>query len=343
MAKISIGLDIGFTSIKVVALDLADRPPRVLSFGSIASPQPGISSDADVELEGVATAIKNLLQAAKIEGNEVTIALPESKIFTRVIDDLPPLTDKELASAITFAAEEFIPLPVESLSLNYQILSRGKDTNSKTVVLVVGSPKGLINKYLKVLTMSNLKPKAIETEIIAAARALIGNNPLSPTTLILQMGASTTDFAAISHGMIWQTRSIATGGLALTRALAAHLNFELPQAEEYKKTYGLQQNALEGKVFEGLKPVADIIVGETRRVIQAYEIKYPQDTIKRVILSGGGSKLPGFVIYFGSNLGVEVQDGDPWSQLAKDPALSAKLASAGSLYTVAAGLALREE
>ncbi len=78
-------------------------------------------------------------------------------------------------------------------------------------------------------------------------------------------------------------------------------------------------------------------------MIQAYETKYPQDKIKRVILSGGGSKLPGFVIYFGSNLGIEVQDGDPWSLLHKDPALGAKLASAGSLYTVAVGLALREE
>ncbi|QQG43270.1 MAG: type IV pilus assembly protein PilM [Candidatus Daviesbacteria bacterium] len=343
MAKISIGLDIGFTSIKVVALDLSAKLPKVISFGSIVSPQPGISSEADIELEAVATAIKNLLQAAKIEGNEVTIALPESKIFTRVIDDLPPLTDKELASAITFAAEEFIPLPVSELSLNYQVLSRSKEKTSKTVVLVVGSPTGLINKYIKVLNLSNLKPKAIETEIIAAARSLVGNNPLSPTTLILQMGASTTDFAAVSHGMIWQTRSIATGGLALTRALAAHLNFELPQAEEYKKTYGLVQDALAGKVFEGLKPVADIIVGETRRVIQSYETKYPQDKIKRVILSGGGSKLPGFVIYFANNLGVEVQDGDPWAMLAKEPALSAKLASAGSLYTVAVGLALREQ
>ncbi len=236
MAKISIGLDIGFTSIKVAALDLGSKPPKIVSFGSIAAPQPGISSDADVELEGVATAIKNLMTAAKIEESEVTIALPESKIFTRVIDDLPPLTNKELSSAITFAAEEFIPLPVNELSLNYQILSQAKDKSSKTVVLVVGSPKGLINKYIKVLTMSNLKPRAIETEIIAAARALVGQNPLSPTTLILQMGASTTDFAAVSHGMIWQTRSIATGGLALTRALATHLNFELPQAEEYKKT-----------------------------------------------------------------------------------------------------------
>lgn len=345
MAKVSIGLDIGFSSIKLVALGLDNKVFKLISLGSIACPQPGLLSDSDTDLEVVADAIKKLIQAAKIEQREVIVALPESKVFTRVIDDLPYLTDNELSSAIRYAAEEFIPMPLAEVNLNWQVLARsdGKAKFTKTIVLVVASPKNVVAKYIKVLGMAGIKPKALETEIIAVTRSLVGNNPFSPATLIVQLGATTTDFATVSKGLIWLTRSISTGGMALTRSLAQHFNFEITQAEEYKKVYGLLEDQLEGKVFEALKPVADIIVGEAKRVVQAFQAQYPQNPIKRVVLSGGGARMPGLVIYFANSLGMEAQEADPWYSINKDQGLISKLSADASSYSVAVGLAQRED
>jgi type IV pilus assembly protein PilM len=348
MSKISVGLDIGDSSIKVVALSSHDSQPKLISLGAIATPLPGLSSDSDIELEAVANSIKKLLVAAKINEKEVVVALPESKVFTRVIDDLPYLSDSELASAIRYASEEFIPMPITEVNLNWQIISRENDTKTvgkkaRTVVFVVASPKNIVNKYLKVLALANLKPRAMETETIAATRALVGNNPFSPTSLIIQMGANTTDFAVVSKGLILLTRSISTGGIALTRAIATQIGFELMQAEEYKKVYGLQEDQLEGKVFEALKGVTSVIVDETKRVIQSFHMKNPQNPIKRVVLSGGGAKLPGLVIYMANNLGLEVQEADPWYFVAKDKTVKAKLTPEAPLYSVAVGLSLRED
>lgn len=345
MAKISIGLDIGYSSIKLVALALEKQSSKLISLGTIASPQPGLLSEADADLEAVANAIKKLLIATKIDQKEVVAALPESKVFTRVIDDLPYLSDNELSSAIRYASEEFIPMPINDVNLNWQVLFRssGNDKNAKTVVLVVASPKNAVTKYVKVLTMAGIRPKVLETEIIAVTRSLVGNNPFSPSTLIVQLGATTTDFAAVSKGLIWLTRSISTGGMALTRSLSQHFNFELAQAEEYKKVYGVLDDQLEGKVLEALKPVIEIIAGESKRVIQAFEMKYPQNPIKRVVLSGGGAKMPGLVIYFANSLGLEVQEADPWYSITKDKVLASKLLSDASSYSVAVGLALRED
>lgn len=344
MPKISVGLDIGFSSIKVVALE-KDGGVKLISLGSIMSPQPGMISDAEGALQEVSVAIRKLMEATHIEQKEVTVALPESKVFTRVIDDLPYLTDNELSQAIRYAAEEFIPMPIADVNLNWQVLFRadGKNKNTKTIVLVVASPKNAVAKYINVLNMAGLHPKVLETEIIAVTRSLVGNNPFSPSTLIVQLGATTTDFAAVSKGLIWLTRSISTGGAALTRSLAQHFNFEVAQAEEYKKVYGLAEDQLEGKVYEALKPVVDIIAGEAKRVIQAFESKYPSDPIKRVVLSGGGAKMPSFVVYLANTLGLEVQEADPWYAIAKDKASISKLAQEAPSYSVAVGLALRED
>lgn len=344
-ANLGIGLDIGTTSIKVAVLANKDTPPKLISLGRVASPQPGIISESDLDLEAVAQSIKNLFAETGINSKEVTIGLPESRIFTRVIYDLPYLSDSELSQAIKYAAEEFIPMPMQDVNLNYQILfrSEAKGPKSRTIVFVVAAPKILVDKYLKVLQMAELKVIAIETEMIAISRAVMGTMADSPTTLLIQMGASTTDFAIISDGLILLTRSISTGGIALTRTVAQAFNFELVQAEEYKKVYGLLEEQLEGKLFQALKPIMDVIVTEARRVIQSYETQNYQKPVKRLILTGGTSGLPGIVKYFTDNLGLEVQEADPWVNVATDPSIRTKLASEGSLYSAAVGLAMRKD
>src|SRR5258708_3289660 len=274
-AKFKVGLDIGFSSIKVVVLSHEQKPRKLISLGHVASPQPGIVSDADLDLEPVATTIKNLMDEVKTPSKEVIIAMPESRIFTRVIYDLPYLSNNELAQAIRYAAEEFVPMPIQDVNLNYQVIYRSptKGPKSRTVVFVVASPRLLINKYLKVMQMAELKVVAVETEVIGAARSLVSSNPFSPTTLVVQLGASTTDYAIVSEGLILLTRSISTGGVALTRTISQSFNFELIQAEEYKKVYGLLEGQLEGKLFQALKPIKDVIAKEAKRLIQDHQTR----------------------------------------------------------------------
>lgn len=344
-AQTRIGLDIGYSTTKAVVLSQSENPPRLISLGHIASPVPGIVSESELDLQAVAAAVKDLIAEINPPTRDVVIALPEQKIFTRVVYDLPFLTDEELAQAIRYAAEEFVPMPIPEVNLYYQVIFRSpkKEANSRTVVFVIAAPKALIDKYLKIIQWADLKVVAIETEMIASARALISFNAYSPTTLLIQMGASNTDFAIVSDGLILLTRSIATGGAALTRAIAQSFNFEVVQAEEYKKVYGLLEDQLEGKLFKTLKPLIDVIANEAKRVILAHETQNRQRPVKRVVLTGGGAHLPGLVSFFTNFLGLEVQEADPWAAVNMDPGMKAKLSSEAAFYSVAVGLALKTD
>lgn len=344
-AQDKIGLDIGYSSTKAVVLSHAENPPRLISLGHIASPQPGIISESELDLQSVAAAIKSLIEEINPPTRDVIIALPEPKIFTRVVYDLPYLTDEELSQAIKYAAEEFVPMPIAEVNLYYQVIFRSpkKEMNSRTVVFVIAAPKALIEKYLKIVQMADLKAVAIETEMIAAARSLVSFNAYSPTTLLIQMGSTNTDYAIVSDGLILLTRSIATGGAALTRAIAQSFNFEMVQAEEYKKVYGLIEDQLEGKLFRTLKPVIDVIANEAKRVILAHETQNRQRPVKRVVLTGGGAHLPGLVSFFTSFLGLEVQEADPWAAVNMEPGMKNKLSSEAAFYSIAVGLALKQD
>lgn len=343
MATPIFGLDIGSTSLKVVQLAKAGKGIKLEAFGTCPAPARGLYSESTADQEALAVAIKKLASDAKISIRRVNTALPESQIYTQV-RQMPPLSDNELASAIPWEAEQSIPLPINDVSLDFKVLERPlqRTPNAKMSVLLVAAPKNLINKYLHIMDLAGLELVSLETEVVAICRALaLTDAAKNIPALIINLGSLTTDISVSRNGVIIFTRSIATGGKALARAVATKLGLEEKVAEEYKIAYGLKEEELEGKILGAIKPIFDVVVGEIKRAILFYSERYPDSPLKRAIVVGGVAKLPGLILYLAQALGVEVQLGNPWQGIVKDQNLLSQLESDGAIFTTAVGLALK--
>lgn len=334
------GIDIGSTTLKIVEVKKEGEKFRIVAAGLSPTPQPGLNSEAEKDIVAVAGAIKKLHQDARISIKNAAIALPESQIFCRVID-FPPMEQNELAQAVPWHAEQFVPLPLEQVNLDWQIVSRGvnEKKEEKIKVLLVAAPLTVIQKYVRFVEMAGFKIAAVETEIIASARALISKE--SPPTLLVDFGAKTTDVAVINKGAVVLGRSIPTAGEAFTRAIATSLSLTPAQAEEYKITYGLGETQLEGKVKKALIPVFEIVVGEVKKVLNFWR-QNEKETISRVILAGGSANLPSAAPFFTEALGMEVQIGDPFVKLVPDERILGSLRPNAPLFVIAVGLAEKE-
>ncbi len=340
--KVFFGLDIGDSSIKLVHLQKENQTSKLIAYGVAPTPGNGMSSEADFDKDAIVEIIKRLVKETRVNTNQVVVSLPESQIFTRVIE-MPPMSDKELPTAIQFESEQYIPRPLNEVSLRWQILTKGdKEKNTKTEILLVAAPLTIIDKYTNILRKADLKPIAMETDMLAQARSLVGNNPYSPTTMIISTGSTSTDLSIIRGGMVSFTRSIASGGNVLTRAIASDLGIAFDQADQYKKMYGLVEDQLEGKVMSAIKPTFELIINEIKKAVGFYQSRNTNDQVKRVVLSGGTAKLPGFLIFLANALGIEAQIGDPWFNIKKDPSIEAQLGEDAPVYSVAVGLALKE-
>lgn len=335
------GLDIGSHALKVGQVEKSAGKYRLIALGVAPTPAGGILSEATSDLTALSESIKKLRADAKITTDNVAVALPEDKTFTRVIE-VPPLTEDELASAINWEAEQYIPIPLSEVTLDYQIVSRPEEGKDKKMeILLVAAPKQLIDKYLKVLEGTGLHPVSLETEIIAIARSVAP--PDSAPTLVVDLGARATDMAIVAQGQMVFTRSIGTAGEALTRAVASELKLEPAQAEEYKKAYGVDPRQLEGKVKGAIGPILDVMVKEMEKALEFYRSKHEDSPVKRVVLTGGTAGLPEVVSLLAQKLGIEVQLADPFARLEKEEEILAKLPEgAAPLYAIAIGLALKE-
>ncbi len=334
------GLDIGSTSLKIAQVEKAGAKFKLASAGIASTPQPGLASEAEADLIALATAIKKLHQESKITNKNVVTALPEGQIFTRVIE-LPQMNENELAQAVPWEAEQFIPMPLSDVTLDWQIVSRGTPgkIEEKIKVFIVASPTVLVQKYVKILEMAGFSVAAVETEITAASRALIPST--SPTTLLINLGAKSCDLAIVSKGQVVLTRSIPTAGEAFTRAVATALSIEPTQAEEYKIAYGLGEDQLEGKIRKAITPVFDVVVSEVKKAIFSWREK-EKEAISSIILAGGTANLPQAGTFLTSELGLEVQIADPFGKLVSDPKLISALRDKSPLFAVSVGLAEKE-
>ncbi len=337
-----IGLDLGSQAIKFVELhQVSEGKYSLVSAGMMETPK----AENDLMSQTVkADAIKKLLKESKVTTNQTVIDLPESLVYTRVIE-MPFLAEPELSQAIKWQAEQYIPVPLSDVVLKHQIISQPEatqtSTDTKMTVLLIAAPNKVLNDQILLAEKSGLEVMAVETEILAVARALVGNDTFSPNTLLVHLGAENTTFSILSRGDLALTQSISTGGIAIARSVAVELGLEFNQAEEYKKSYGLDESKLEGKVVKAIKPVIDLITAEIKRVLAFYETHGSQEPVKRVVLSGGTAMLPGLVHNFTLSLGLEVQVGNPFANISLTEKQKLEIGENTALYTTAVGLALK--
>jgi type IV pilus assembly protein PilM len=339
--KTKLGLDIGSHSIKMIELLKNGSIFSVVSAGSVATPPKSLASNLPADQQALSQAIKQLIKQTNAKSRDVIIALPESLVFTRVIE-VQQLSERELSSAIRWEAEQYVPLPLDQVNLDFTILRDSHETGSgKMEVLLVASPKALIEKYLAILDHADLNTEVAETEIISASRALVRTVANVKTAMVVSLGAQTTDLAILRNGTIAFTRSISAGGEALSRALVQSLDFNQIQAEQFKQTYGLEKNQLEGKILSAIKPIMDTIISEIKRAIMFYQEKANNERVEVILITGGTARLPGMVMYIAEATGIEVQLGNPWLGIQREQRFMV-LDQEGPTYCVAIGLALRQ-
>lgn len=337
----SVGLDIGSKTIKVVELARDGNTFKFRAAGAVGYKGTAIANiTEDKDLAAIGSAIKKLFVDAKVSSRDVSIALNESQVFVRTLR-FPLLTDQEVASAVKWEAEEYIPIPLSEAILQHQIIERRETGNPPEVlVLLVAVPRALVEKYVRVVSLAGLNCVSVETELISLVRSLAQPDQ---TAMLIDFGAVSTNLAIAKEGRLVLSRSIQTAGEAFTRAVAQYLGIANAQAEEYKRTYGLSPEQLEGKVGTALEPIFRVVAEEIKKVIHYYKIEEKGQTPTTLILSGGTSGLPGIGPALTKLLGIEVVIGNPFAKVQIDPTAAANLANYAPLYSVAVGLAMRSE
>ena len=206
------GLDIGYKSMKLVQIKGTGSGAHLLGAIEVPLTPNTLTKEGIKNKQQFVQLLLQAMAAAKphaINAKIVSSALPESLVFTKILD-LPKMTPTELNKNIPYQATEFFPVPPDETYMDWQIV--GENPVNQTIeVLVVAAPKVLANSLAEVTSLANLELMGLETKPMAVARLLVGPNEPSPC-LIIDIGAKTTCLTCFDKQTIKLTSTAAIGG-----------------------------------------------------------------------------------------------------------------------------------
>lgn len=328
--KSILGVDIGTANIKIAQIS-HDSTKVLDTYGIVNISYQIDNHNNTVAINQTAEILSNLLKQARTTTKRCVVSLPNSAVFTSVID-MPKMTEKQLASSIEFEAKKYIPLPISEVGLSWSVVSSDA-TSSK--VLLTAVPNQVRESYVKVFELAGLELEIIEIEALALIRSLIIGTVKN--SVIIDIGAKSTGLNVIKNGYLQLTRNLNIGGDTITNRIAQVLNLSYLRAEQFKRDFGVSQAAF---IPEAVKPILTIIKNEVKQLVNLYQSK--DSKLDKIILVGGGSNLPGIIDFF-SDLGAPVELGNPLKMVSYPKSGEAVIERFAPQLPIAVGLALRNE
>lgn len=341
-----LGIDIAFGGIKLVELRNEKGRARLVTYAYVNLASESLDKSLLTDIPGTADLLKRMAEKARITSKKAISALPISSVFSSILS-VPTTDEKELKDAVANQAKKLIPLPLEEVSLDTKVIEKiekSETTKPSTRVLVTAAPKNLVNKHLEIFKQAGLELISLETEAFAEIRSLIGKD--RSTIMIVDIGSLRSNILIVERGVPFITRSIATGGSAITQTIAKTLGIPTEQAETMKRDIkSMQSFAPTGDLSPILTVLMKPILEEIRYSFNLYQTQENQGTprrIEKIILTGGSSLLPRLPEFLTQQMNVNTYLGNPWARVVYPADLRPLLDEMGPRFAVSVGCAMRD-
>jgi type IV pilus assembly protein PilM len=348
-----IGIDVGSSSVKVVQLAKKSGKAVLETYGEIAlGPYGGtdVGRSTILTAEKISEAVADLLRESNTTTKNSALSIPISSTFI-IFMRIPTTDEKKFAEMVPLEARKYIPVPVSEVSIDWWPVPKDESTISEfqggqktveetgTEILVVVIHNDALSRNKAIQNLSSLQVSFSEVEIFSSLRASL--DPSLVPQMLMDFGASSTKVFIIEGGVLKASHVINRGSQDITLSISKSMNTSFDDAEKIKRNYGIVESA-ENKTVSDLTSVTiDYVMAETERFVLGYYKKYGKK-LNKVVLTGGGSLLKGLKERTQKSFEVPIEISDPFAKVEYPAFLEEVLKTAGPVFSVAIGLAIRK-
>ena len=317
-------IDFGACSIKVAKLHKISKGYELDNYGAKFSLKESIANGEILNPIAVADVLIELLRESGIKDRRAIIAITGQKVIIREIV-LPIMEDKELMAGVMWEAPKYVPYDLDESIIDAEKVEEfeEKDGNKMMRVLLVATPKNIIDPYMEVLKKARIIPKVVD--VVSSANIRTFDHYLSDkeededrsiVDIILSIGASGTILTLVEKKSLKFTRNILIGGNDITKEIAKTLNITFEEAEKIKRDTGivLGPETEEGQKNESEKIVLKIlnqIAKEVRQSLSYYKTQSQKVKYNKIILTGGSANTKNIDKFLSEQFEIPIIIGDP--------------------------------
>lgn len=340
--KSCVAIDVGTSEIKAAEIRAVSGFPAVSTLYKLPTP-PGVFAGG-LNPEVLAGALKQIAEECHLQNKTIISSIWGDKVITRHIE-VPAMPAKELKKAVRWEAEKFIPVPVDDMIIEFVRLGEAEKPEAggtkQEHLLLAAVAADLVYNFYNAFEAAGMRLSALDLQPFALWRVFGGTSKVpffkaegdpgrEGTLAVADIGASTTHIVFIKGGQLKYTRALPAGGNVLTESLQQAFAVDFDAARKMKEETGLLN--MEGEIDYLMRAGIEELVKELRRSLDFYKTRERKSPVKKLLITGGGSKLKGLAPFLSEELGLPVEPGVLKNGEGYiDPA-----------FTVSIGLALRE-
>ncbi len=324
-----VGLDIEADSI--AATELQVNGGITVSRYDIAPLPSGAMRDGEVQdPEALGAAIKAMFTSQKLS-RDVRIGIANQRVAVRTLR-LPAIDDaSELDSAVRFAAQDHIPMPLEDAVLDWQVIPPAPGRQGEGIeAVVVAARREMLGVLMDAVRRAGLRLVGIDHSSFALIRALSRSAPapapdaaasedaVPAGTLFCHLG-DVTNLAVARENYCVFSRVLGFGIEGIAQSLVANSGLNLEHARQWLLHVGLEDPPEEIKgdpeIVAATRAALDTGVGtlvdELRRSLEYYAAFEDAVRVDDVVVSGPGTNIPGLVARLQADLPVPLRAAVP--------------------------------
>ncbi len=345
MAKTRVGLDIGSTAVRAAEVTMGDSP-QVLRAAQVPLAAGAVENGEVREPDVVAEALRELWKRSGIKSKRVYLGVGNQRVVVREVS-LPWLPEKELRASLGFQVQEFIPMSVDEAVLDFDTLGEIEQEGRRMLrILLVAAQRLMVSAAVQAAQAAKLDPGGVDLNPFALVRAVgTSDEGLDLETggdeAVVDVGAHVTNICVHDRGVTRFVRILPSGGRDVTIAIARGLGIEDDVAERVKRGEEVEGGPAVDDVKRVAMSRAGSFVDEIRSSLEFYTAQVPGAKIGRVLVTGGGSKLEGFMQLLQERIPVKVDRGRVFDRAKSELKLSPEESEeAEPVLAVAVGLAM---
>ncbi len=334
-----VGLDIGSSSVKAIAVKRVGSNYHLVGFGLVEIPS-GVVEGGEIRNPGkVQAAISAALNQGNIETKDAVIGVSGGSVIAKRVK-VPKMSQSELEESIRWEAEQHIPFDTDDVNLDFQIVGSG---GQEIEVMLVAVKKGRVESYVEVAEAAGLRVVVADADVFALENQYEVNYPelKGEVVALVNVGAEVTNTNIIQRGNCVYARDILFGGRQIVGALGRRLGIDPAQAEPL-----LRDPDAGGSFGSEVENVTDSVTQELgteiQRTLDYFGTTGEHERISQILLGGGCALLPGLRERLTSQWGIEVGIMDPFRHVQAGGEHSMdEIKALGPRLAVAMGLATR--
>lgn len=287
------------------------------------TPEDSYEDGAIKDVERIAAAIKEQLDANGITNKNVIFVLTSTKVVNREVL-IPEVKENKVKGIVSANASEYFPVNIEDYVVSHSILEHvvDDDKTKQLKLMVVAAPISMVKGYYELGSMLGLSVQSIDYVGNSMLQLIKTQTSSTMTTMVIQLGSESTILNIVKGDTLLLQRTVPYGTNAVVTEVMDEKGVDATTAMTL-----LQNERLITVDFDDNAPTGAFryLINNIGRVIDYYVTKNPDKPIDDVFLTGDGALIRGIDGLFKIQLNIQTRVMDSLYNIKFDPSIDLKI------------------